>query len=476
MSNFKTNSPLFVDLDGTLIKSDLLLESILLLVKQNPFAVFMLPLWLLKGRANLKHQLAKRVDIPYQLLPRNSEFHAYIKQQEETGRDIVLISASNQQQVRELSNHWGIFIDAIGSDEELNLKAETKLLRIIELNQKPGFAYAGNSSADLPIWDEADEIIMVNCARSLSTKLKHTEKSITRFDTPGSNLYKFFLAMRPHQWLKNGLLFLPLILSHQVNQADLALQTFIGFVSFCLCASSVYFLNDMLDLNSDRQHHSKQFRQFAAGNLPLIVGFLGVPLLLIAAFSVALLLPVEFIRILFLYWVLTTLYSFYLKRLIVIDVLTLATLYTFRIIAGSAAIAVDTTIWLLSFSFFLFLGLAIVKRFVEYSNLLATNKTSTQGRGYSTSSLKILSVAGMCSSLIAVAVFAVYINAPDTTELYANPQLLWLICPLLLLLLGRIWRFAQKGKLDEDPVLFAVSDHASQVITLLCGLLVWLAI
>ena len=156
--------------------------------------------------------------------------------------------------------------------------------------------------------------------------------------------------------------------------------------------------------------------------------------------------------------------------------LTLATLYTLRIVAGSAAISVVTTVWLLSFSFFLFLGLAIVKRFVEYSNLLMMEKTNTEGRGYTTASLKMLSIAGICSSLIAVAVFAVYINAPDTTELYANPQLLWLICPLLLVLLGRIWRFAQKGKLDEDPVLFAVSDHPSQGITLLCGLLVWLAI
>lgn len=467
---------MFVDLDGTLIKSDLMLESVLLLIKQNPLSAFMIPLWLLKGRANLKHQLAKRVDIPYHLLPRNPEFHAYVEQQEAEGRDIVLISASNQQQVLEISNQYGFFIDAIGSDEEHNLKAENKLLRILQLNQQTNFSYAGNSSADLPIWEQAEEVLMVNCAESLSAKLKNTNSSIKRFDTPDSNLYKFFLAMRPHQWLKNGLLFLPLILSHQVNQPDLLLQVFIGFVSFCLCASSVYFLNDMLDLNSDRQHQSKRFRQFAAGNLPLIVGFLGAPLLLLAAFAVALLLPADFIRILFLYWVLTTLYSFYLKRLIIIDVLTLATLYTLRIIAGSAAITVDTTTWLLSFSFFLFLGLAIVKRYVEYSNLLPMNKTSTEGRGYTTSSLKMLSIVGVCSGLIAVAVFAVYINAPDTTELYANPQLLWLICPLLLLLLGRIWRFAQKGKLDEDPVLFAVSDHPSQLITLLCGLLVWLAI
>lgn len=471
-----TNSPLFVDLDGTLIKSDLLLESILLLIKRNPFAALMIPLWLLKGRANLKHQLAQRVDIPYQLLPRNPEFHAYIQQQGETGRDIVLISASNQQQVREISQHWGLFIDAIGSDEELNLKAETKLLRILQLNHKAGFSYAGNSSADLPIWDEADEVVMVNCAESLSKKLKNEKNSITRFDTPGSNLRKFFLAMRPHQWLKNSLIFLPLILSHQANQLDLFLQTCIAFVSFSLCASSVYFVNDMLDLNSDRQHHSKRFRQFASGKLPLVYGFLGAPVLLVVSFAVALLLPVDFIATLILYWMLTTLYSLYLKRLIVVDVLTLATLYTLRIIAGSAAISVVTTIWLLSFSFFLFLGLAMLKRFVEYSNLLATEREIVEGRGYSTASLKMLSFAGGASGLIAVGVFAVYINAPDTTQLYANPGLLWLICPLLLLLLARMWRFAHQGKLDEDPVLFAATDHSSQAITLLCGLLVWLAI
>ncbi|NQV68670.1 MAG: UbiA family prenyltransferase [Pseudohongiella sp.] len=476
MPNPKTHRPLFVDLDGTLIKSDLMLESVLLLIKKNPLAAFMLPLWLLKGRANLKHQLAQRVDIPYELLPPNPEFKAYIQQQEAEGRNIVLISASNQQQVRALSNHYGFFIDAIGSDEQLNLKAENKLLRILQLNQKAGFSYAGNSSADLPIWDEADEVVMVNCAVSLAEKLKNKTNSITRFDTPGSKLHKFFLAMRPHQWLKNGLLFLPLILSHQIDQLHLFLQACIGFLSFSLCASSVYFLNDMLDLNSDRQHHAKRSRQFASGELALAYGFLGAPILLAASFAVALLLPANFIAVLFLYWILTSLYSLFLKRLFMLDVLTLAVLYTLRIIAGSAAIAVATTFWLLAFSFFLFLSIAMAKRFTEFSNLSSTERTSVAGRAYSTAHLKMLAITGGCSSLIAVAVFAFYINAPDTTELYTSPGLLWLICPLLVFLLGRIWIFAQQGKLNEDPVLFAISDHPSQAVTLMCGLIIWLAI
>lgn len=452
-----------------------MLESILLLIKKNPFLIFMVLMWLLKGRANLKQQLAQRVDIHYQLLPLNLEFYTYLLNQQKQGRDIILISASNLKPVRDISNHMGLFIDSMGSDEQINLKSHAKLARILQLNQDTGFAYAGNSSADLPIWLEADEVLMVNCNDSLTTRLDANGIAIKRFDSSRADLKNFWRAMRPHQWLKNGLVFLPLILAHQVDQLDLVLQACIGFVSFSLCASSVYFLNDMLDLNNDRQHISKRFRPFASGELSLAYGFIGAPLLLLMAFASSLLLPAEFLLVLFLYWLLTTFYSIALKRLLLIDVLTLATLYTARIVAGAAAISVLTTFWLLAFSVFLFAGLAMVKRFTEVSNLLTTDRTMVDGRAYGTGDLKLLSFVGVGSSLIAVAVFAFYINAPDITRLYSSPGLLWLICPLLLLLLGRIWFFAHKGKLDEDPLLFAITDRLSQAFTLLCGLIIWVA-
>lgn len=476
MSNPLNQATLYVDLDGTVIKTDLLLESILLLLKKNLFQALLIPIWLLKGKANLKYQLSKRVHIPVELLPLNTEFHAYLKEEVERGRNIVLISASNQVPVRQLSDHLGLFIDAMGSDEDHNLKSTNKLTRILQLDPQGEFIYAGNSKDDLAVWSEASEVILVNCKGSLANSLQHGSENIRLFDTPKSILMKYWQAIRPHQWIKNALIFLPLILSHQLNQANLLLQACVAFMSFNLVASSVYLLNDMLDLNSDRRHSTKKQRPFASGDLSLIYGYIGTPLLLTFGFLTALWLPTEFFILLVSYWLMTTLYSLLLKRLFLIDVLTLASLYTWRIVAGSAAISVVTTYYLLAFSFFLFLGLAMVKRYTELLNLQREGKSSIEGRSYTVKNLWALAAIGYSSNLIAVAVFAFYINAPLTTELYGKPLLLWSICPLLLYLLWRIWSFARHGQLDEDPVLFALTDRRSQLTAAICGLIIWLAI
>lgn len=476
MSNSLSQSTLYVDLDGTVIKTDLLFESILLLLKKNIFQALLIPIWLLRGKANLKHQLSKRVHIPVELLPLNTQFHNYLKAEVENGRNVVLISASSQLPVRQVSDYLGLFIDAMGSDKDHNLKSKNKVTRILQLDPKGEFAYAGNSRDDIAVWSEATEIILVNCKRSLTQGLPHSEKNIQHFDAPQSTLVKFWQAMRPHQWLKNALIFLPLILAHQLNNTNLLLQACIAFMSFSFVASSVYLLNDMLDLNSDRTHQTKKQRPFASGELSLIYGYLGAPLLLLLGFSIALLLPASFILVLLAYWLMTTVYSLLLKRLFLIDVLTLASLYTWRIIAGSAAISVVTTYYLLAFSFFLFLGLAMVKRYTEFLNLQNQGKSAIEGRAYGVQNLQTLAAIGSSSNLIAVAVFAFYINAPATTELYSNPLLLWAIGPPLLYLLWRIWTLARRGELNEDPVLFAITDHRSQFIAALCGLIIWLAI
>jgi len=474
--NSINQSTLYVDLDGTVIKTDLLFESILLLLKKSIFQTLLIPIWLIEGKANLKHQLSKRVHIPVELLPLNTEFHDYLKEEVERGRNIVLISASSQLAVRQVSDHLGLFIDAMGSDEDHNLKSKNKVTRILQLDPAGGFAYAGNSKADIAVWSEASEVILVNCKRSLAENLQHGNEKIQHFDAPQSTLKKFWQAIRPHQWLKNALIFLPLILSHQLNQPNLLLQACVAFLSFSCVASSVYLLNDMLDLNSDRQHQSKKQRPFASGDLSLVYGYLGAPSLLILGFLIALWLPAEFVLVLLTYWLLTTAYSLLLKRLFLIDVLTLASLYTWRIIAGSAAISVVTTYYLLAFSFFLFLGLAIVKRYTEFLNLQKQGKSSIEGRGYGVENLQTLATIGGGSSLVAVAVFAFYINAPATTELYSTPLLLWAICPLLLYLLWHIWALARRGEIDEDPVLFALTDRRSQLTAAVCGLVIWLAI
>lgn len=468
--------PLFVDLDGTLLKTDVLMESTLALLRRNPLYLFLLPFWLLRGRAWLKFELAQRVEIDCTLLPFNPELLGYLVEQQRNGRPLTLISASNEKPVQAIAAHLALFDTVIGSDPHRNLRGAAKLARIQQLCEDGPFAYAGNSAVDLPIWSEAEQILLVNCSPSLADPLLERATSITQFERASSPVAKFIEAIRPHQWLKNGLIFLPLLLSHQLNDPALLLAAAIGFVSFSLCASSVYLMNDMLDLNSDRQHQSKQRRPFAAGDLPLSAGFLGAPLLLLCAVLVGLLLPVEFLQVLLVYWVLTCLYSYILKRLFLIDALTLSVLYTLRIIAGSAAIGVVTTNWLLGFSACLFFGLALVKRYTELSNTLAEGKSVVAGRGYSTGNLQGMVIAGAISGIMAVIVFAFYINAPDITELYSRPGLLWLICPMLFYLLWRIWSFARQGRLHEDPLLFAATDHVSQLIATLCAIIIWAAI
>jgi len=468
-----SNLPLYVDLDGTLIKSDLMFESILLLVKRNLMFILALPFWLLKGRAYLKARLAERVRVSVDQLPVNEEFHAYLKGQKEQGRELILISASNQDVVDDVSSHFNLFSHAIGSGSKLNLKAKNKLAKIKELTEGERFSYAGNSVDDLPIWQEASEALLVNCGNSLAKRVNNEQTN--RFDRPPSLFATFLQAMRPHQWLKNLLVFVPLLLSHQLNQTNLLLVSLVAYISFSLCASSVYFLNDLFDLKADRQHQTKRKRAFASGELPLAAGFIGGPILFLAAILIALSLPQTFVVVLLFYWLLTSLYSYYLKTLFLVDVFTLAILYSLRIVAGAAAIAVETTVWLLAFSFFLFLGLALVKRVTELLNVIAEGQSKIEGRAYRDEHLSLLSRIGSASSAAAIVVFILYITAPETTGLYNMPLVLWLICPLLMFLLYRIWQLAHTQKLEEDPVLFALTDRVGQTIAVACGILIWIA-
>lgn len=465
----------YVDLDGTLIKSDLLLESLFRLLEKNFFFLFMIPLWLLGGKANLKHQLAARVDVKTELLPYNSTLLTLLLEMKQQGSELVLISASNQRYVDRIAEHLQIFDAGFGSDESTNLKGEKKLERIRDHSGDKPYIYAGNERADLAIWNHAKGAIVVNGDANLLNEIVKRSDVIESIDT-GSNLYADTVrAVRVHQWAKNLLIFLPLLLSHQMDNLGLIMLSLSAFASFSFCASSVYLLNDLVDLEHDRKHSTKKERPFASGQLSLHIGLFGAPLLLVAAILTASVLPWEFMAVMLTYYVLTLCYSFYLKAIAIVDVLTLACLYTLRIIAGAAAISVLPTFWLLAFSMFLFMSLAIVKRVAELSNLRNNDQTQASGRGYRSEDLVQLSILGSASGFMAVLVFALYINAEETQLLYDTPQLLWFICPLLLYLVSRIWLLTNRGMLSEDPVVFFISDRNSQLVTFLSAFLVWAA-
>lgn len=473
MADTPQQHPLFVDLDGTLIHSDLLVESFLELIKRHFLCLFLVPLWLLRGKAFLKDQIASRVALRADLLPYNLELLDYLRAQKAQGRELILISASNNRLVQAVADHLGIFSQAIGSDNKVNCSGTRKLARIRELHKE--FTYAGDDSIDLQVWKGANAAIPVNASAELKRQVAAITTIEKEFDGNPTGLRPYLKALRLHQWLKNTLVFLPLALAHQLDNPELIWQATVAFVCFGLCASSVYVLNDLLDLPSDRQHRSKCKRPFAAGDVPLIHGLLISPVLLVIALAIALTLPIAFVIILALYYLCTGLYSFVLKRIMLVDVIMLAALYTLRIISGAAAISVVPSFWLLAFSMFLFFSLAVVKRYTELDYLREAGIAQSEGRGYYAQDLSMMAMFGGASAFLSVMVFALYINNDDTRNQYLTPEILWLICPLLLYMITRIWLLAARGQIEEDPIVFALKDRVSQAVTLTCGGMLWLA-
>lgn len=465
--------PLCVDVDGTLIRTDLLHESVFALIKQNVLDIVRLPFWLLKGKAHLKSQIADRVEIDVSVLPYNQPFLEYLHQQHAGGRRLILATASNIKFAEAIADHIGIFDEILASDRETNLSGSQKAKRLIAEYGKRGFDYAGNDHVDKKVWEHSAESILVNPSRSLVATMPANTPVSRTFDDRAAPLPAYLRAMRTQQWLKNLLVFVPLLLAHRIQETELLVRTSLAFVAFGLCASSVYLLNDLLDLPADRHHPSKRLRPFAAGSISIVGGAILSPVLLIMSAGIAATLPFEFQATLAVYYVITLSYSIRLKRAAIIDVLVLAVLYTLRIIAGAAAILVVPSFWILAFSMFLFLSLALVKRFTELSGLEGLGRV--KGRGYWAVDLETLAQFGTTSAYVAVLVLALYINGDVIQSLYTYPEVLWALCLIMLYLVSRVWLLARRGEIDEDPVVFLVRDRRSQAFIILGALTLLIA-
>jgi 4-hydroxybenzoate polyprenyltransferase/phosphoserine phosphatase len=467
--------PLAVDLDGTLIRSDLLLESLLALLKRNPLYLFMLIVWLFRGKAAFKRAIASRIKVDPALLPYNQGLLEWLKGQREQGRTLILATASDRLMVEPLFGHVGIFDELIASDGHNNLAGAGKARALVERFGEGAFAYAGDGEVDLAVWQVAASGVVVSpCPQLRARAAALTEIEANFGDEAASSTRDFIRAIRPHQWLKNLLIFVPLLTSHSFD-GESFLMALAAFVVFSMCASSVYLLNDMLDLAADRLHPKKRLRPFASGGLSLRVGIVATPLLLLGAFAIAWWLPIKFLLVLAGYYLLTLGYSLWLKQQEVVDVLLLASLYTIRIIAGGVAIGVALSFWLLAFSMFLFLSLAMVKRYSEIWGLVERGKEKAAGRGYGAADLETLSQLGGTAGYMAVLVLALYINSDTVVELYDDPRVIWFLCPLVLYLVSRIWLLARRGQVDEDPVVFVVRDRHSRIVAVIGAILFWLA-
>jgi 4-hydroxybenzoate polyprenyltransferase len=457
-----TKGPLCVDLDGTLVATDTIGESFLGLLKTAPWKLFALLAALMQGRAKLKRYLAQNALVDPAALPYRDEVLDEMRRAREDGRRVLLVTASDQATADVVAGHVELFDEAIGSDGESNLKAARKAELLVSRFGAGGFQYIGDSSADLPIWRAANEAIMVWPS---SRTRKSAEQSVPKVTVLSERPNKWKAAvkeLRPHQWAKNILLFVPLYFSHQYTDLSLVFTALMAFLSFCFCASSIYVLNDLIDLPADRQHRSKRRRPLAAGTLSIAEGIA----LSAASLALALTLAVAFVHpkfglVLLGYVMLTTAYTFVLKQQMILDVLTLASLFTYRVIAGAVAVGVSLSPWLLAFSIFFFTSLAFVKRYGELIQIKGDLAQSLKGRNYVPADIPIIASVGPASGLLAVLVFALYINSPVMVMYYSRPQALWAICLILVYWITRIWFLAARDQMHDDPVLFAVKDKIS---------------
>jgi 4-hydroxybenzoate polyprenyltransferase/phosphoserine phosphatase len=465
--------PLCVDLDGTLISSDLLWESAILLFRQHPLTALSLPLWLLKGKAHLKEQLAQRVTPNAALLPYREQVLDFIKSQKATGRRIVLATASNVRPAQAVADHLGLFDEILASDETRNLAGHGKLAAIQQRFQTTGFEYIGDSPKDLPIWHASRAAYLVCPTPRLRTAASQGQcKSIRVLSEPTLLRTGILRSLRPTQWVKNILVFLPLILAHKISDHQKLRDVCLAFTAFCLCASAIYIFNDLLDLESDRAHPRKRLRPFASGALSIPIGLALIAILLPLSFLAAATVSHAFLGLLLLYLIFTSAYSTYVKGRLLLDVMLLSYLYTHRILSGAIAAQVEITPWLLAFSLFFFLSLAFAKRYSELTLLQLSNRKQATGRSYSTDDLDVILSVGPACGYMSVLVFCLYINSPIAEHLYKRPMFLWIIAPLLLYWITRIWFFAKRQVLVDDPILFAIQDRVSWIAGALATALV----
>ena len=468
--------PLCVDLDGTLVKSDTLVDSLVVLARTRPALLFGVLRALVRGKAAVKAYVTQHTSLDVVHLPYNRKVLQLLQEQRRKGRDLYLTTGANEVLAQRVATHLGIFNDTLGSSATTNLTGNRKLATLQARFGADGFDYIGNDTPDLPLLAAAGVAMVANPSLRLRRKLRarHMTPALVLEERNGP-LQSIFSAMRAHQWTKNLLIFLPLLLSH-VLRAQRLLEALLAFCCFSLAASSAYIVNDLLDIEADRRHAKKRLRPFASGDLSALTGLVLVAGFLLSAFAGARLLPVAFFAWLLLYLFATMAYSWYLKRIALVDVVVLSGLYTLRLLAGGGATRTHISHWLAGFSIFLFFSLAIVKRFSELENLRSSGAPPRNGRGYLVADLNQLRSFGTASAFAAVMVFAIYISDSDVTVLYRHPQLLWLIMPLMILWLCRIWLLASRGSLDEDPLVFALSDRMSLLIGIAVAVIAWLAV
>jgi len=463
-----TPPPLVIDLDGSLLRSDTLLESFFALLAERPLAALAALGWLVKGRAAFKRQIATLAPVDPASLPYSEAVLAEIAAAREAGQEVWLVSASDAFLVRAVAEHLGTFDGVMGSDGTTNLRGETKAQALVERFGVRGFDYLGNDFTDLAVWEQARRVLIAHPGAAFQRLVERRFAGAQAVGAPG-RLKDRLIALRPHQWLKNLLVFVPVLAAHRLQAAPL-LGALLGFLAMCLTASALYLVNDLIDLGRDRAHHTKRRRPLASGRVPLQEALIMVPVLLIGAMVASTALPRLSLAALAAYAAASLTYSLVLKRLLMLDVVMLACLYGSRLVLGSVAAGVTLTAWLAAFSLFLFFSLAVVKRMAELAQKRETGTIA--GRAYQSGDEPLLGGLAAASGMTSILVFALYINSEAVRALYRYPSHLWFVCVVLLYWIGRTLMLAHRGKIHSDPLIFAATDKISVASILVAVLIV----
>jgi len=462
---------LIVDLDGTLIRTDLLHETFWSAFARDWRTPFKALRALFSGKAKLKAFLNRASEVDITRLPYNDTVIAYIKEFRANGGRTVLATASNQAIAQEIATHLNLFDEVYGSGPSHNLKGENKALFLSSRFGEKSYLYIGDSRADLHVWAQAEKAITINAGRSLRQSVQLINPNHEHIGSSNGALSTYLKAVRPHQWLKNILVFLPAFAAHQLESSVL-LESLIAFLAFSFIASSVYVTNDLLDLNADRAHPRKCNRPFACGAIPIHHGGLLALCLFLIGIITALLLEPVFLFSLLVYYLLTSTYSLILKRRTIVDICTLAGLYTMRIIGGGLATNIELSFWLLAFSIFIFLSLACIKRQAELVDLKERGFLQATGRGYHVDDLPLITMIAISAGFMAVLVMMLYVNSASVIALYPTPSALWGVCCILLYWLARMAFITHRGEMHDDPIIFSIKDKVSQICFALIATLV----
>lgn len=468
-------TPFIVDLDNALTFTNIVAESFVVALVRAPLEALRSLGALLRGNGAFEERLSAVGAVDATLLPYNRTVVEATRRAAAEGRPVYLLSARGERYARAVAAHLDLLAGWISWNDGATRPGESRIDRLVRQFGHEGFDYIGDDRGRLAIWRSVPHSGDPSATGEIVQPLTPAEPESGDIKRPRAGLKTWLRLIRVHQYAKNGLVLVPVLTGHAFALDQLT-AAFMALVSFCLVASSVYIVNDIVDLEADRAHPTKRRRPIASGEIPILHGLMAVPVLLAAGIGVAAAVSMPFLLVLLGYLAVTTAYSFYLKRRLLIDVVALAGLYTLRVIAGSVATEVGMSEWLLGFSMFLFMSLALVKRYTELGTRESAGLPDPKNRNYRIADMPMLGSLAAASGFSAVVVFGLYLSSDAVRDSYSRPYVLWLACPILMYWVGRLLIMAQRRDIHDDPIVFALKDRISVLALIVLSSLVLAAI